>query len=230
VGLISGTDAFDRTIASSTLALLKKAGLEVVFNQEYSDRLPNFENILTLLKSRAPDALLWSGQELGAINYIRKSKSRNIGPKLFASFTTGVPSFTFRAALGKDANYAFGMTPWLPSEHLKDKWFGDASQFATAYENKFRYPPHYHVAAAVAAVESQALAMEAAGSLDPRMVRDALARLDFESIYGRIRFVKDGQVVMPLTVVQIQGEKLVEVFTDRFVNQPVYPIPPWDKR
>ena len=30
------------------------------------------------------------------------------------AFTVGVPTADFRKALGKDANYAFGMTTWLP--------------------------------------------------------------------------------------------------------------------
>jgi hypothetical protein len=31
-------------------------------------------------------------------------------------------------------------------------------------------------------------------------------------------------------VIQIQDDKVVEIFTDRFINQPVYPVPAWDKR
>jgi branched-chain amino acid transport system substrate-binding protein len=230
VALVSGDDSFDVTMAKGTLALLKNAGLEVVLHQQYSERIPNFFNILTLISSRAPDVILWSGHEAGAISFIREAKSRNIHPKLFASFTVGVTSANFRAALGKDANYAFGMTPWLPSERLKDRWFGDAIQFASAYEQKFRYAPDYHAAAAVAAVQALVIAMEAAGTLDPEQVRDAIARLDFESVYGRVRFGENGQIVLPQTVIQIQSDKVMEVFTDKFVNQPLYPVPAWDKR
>ncbi len=230
VGLVSGDDSFDVTMAQGTLALLKKAGLEVVLHQQYSEGSPNFFNILTLIKARSPDVILWSGHEAGAINFIRQSKSRNINPNLFASFTVGVSTVNFRAALGNDANYAFGMAPWLPTERLKDRWFGDAVQFAKAYEEKFGYAPDYHAAAAVAAVETFVAAMETAGTFDPTDVRDAIANLDFESVYGRIRFSENGQIVMPQTVIQIQADKVIEVFTDKFINQPLYPVPAWDKR
>ena len=43
-------------------------------------------------------------------------------------------------------------------------------------------------------------------------------------------FGEDGQIVMPQTVIQIQNEQVVEIFTDQFINQPLYPAPPWDKR
>jgi branched-chain amino acid transport system substrate-binding protein len=230
VGMVSGDDSFDVTLSSGTMPLLKKAGLQIVLDQQYSERVPNFFNILTLIQSRAPDVLLWSGHEASAINFIRASKRRNVQPKLLASFTVGVPTANFRTALGKDADYAFGMTPWLPSDRLKDRWFGDAGQFTRAYEGKFGYAPDYHAAAAAAAVEAQVMAIEAAGTLDPKQVRDAIARLDFESLYGRIHFGRNGQIAMPQTVIQIQDGKVIEVFADKFVNQPLYPVPAWDKR
>ena len=122
------------------------------------------------------------------------------------------------------------MKPWLPSGQLKDRWFGDAEQFAAAFQKKYGYAPDYHAAAAVAAVQAHVVAMEAAGTFDPKLVRDAIAKLDFESVYGRIQFGDNGQIVMPQTVIQIQDDRLIEVFTDKFINQPIYPIPGWDKR
>jgi branched-chain amino acid transport system substrate-binding protein len=230
VGLVIGDDAFDVTVSNGTTALLQKAGLEVVLTQHYSERTPNFYNILTLIRARSPDVILWSGHEAGAINFLREAKNRNIHPNLLASFTVGVPGANFRSALGRDADYIFGMTPWLPSERLKDRWFGDANQFAKIFQERFGYPPDYHAAAAVAAVETFALAIEAAETSDPHAVRDAIAKLDFESLYGRVHFGANGQIVMPQTVIQIQDGKVVEIFTDRFVNPPLYPVPGWDKR
>jgi branched-chain amino acid transport system substrate-binding protein len=44
------------------------------------------------------------------------------------------------------------------------------------------------------------------------------------------RFGDNGQIALPQAVIQIQDDKVVEIFTDRFINRPVYPVPPWDKR
>jgi branched-chain amino acid transport system substrate-binding protein len=230
VGVVMGDDPFDIALAQGTLALLQRAGMEVVLQQQYSERTPNFYNIITLLQSRTPDVLLWSGHESGAINFIRQAKSRNVNPNLLASFTVAVSTANFRSALGNDANYAFGMTPWLPSARLKDRWFGDANEFSQAFEERFGYAPDYHVAAAVAAVQTLVYAIEAARTFDSDDVRDAIAKLDFESIYGRIRFGDDGQIVMPQTVIQIQSGQVVEIFTDKLTNEPLYPVPPWDRR
>jgi branched-chain amino acid transport system substrate-binding protein len=144
--------------------------------------------------------------------------------------TVGVPTADFRTALGADANYVYGMTPWLPNPQLKDKWFGDAAQFAKAYQDKFGYAPDYHAASAAADVETFAYALPAAGSLDQAKVRDAIAKVDFQSLYSHVKFDEVGQVSIPQTVIQIQNGKVVDVYTDKVLNKPIYPVPPWNKR
>ena len=80
----------------------------------------------------------------------------------------------------------------------------------------------------VADVEAFAQGIAAAGSLDPKKVRDALTKLDFESLYGRISFREKGQISLPETVIQIQNGNLVAVYGPKgFVEKPMYPMPPW---
>ena len=142
-----------------------------------------------------------------------------------------MPSEDFRRALGKDADGASGMTAWLPSPTLKDHWFGDAEQFAKAWKAKFGYDPDYHAAAGVAAVEALVNAIQSAGSLDAGKVRDALAKTNFESLYGKIAFNDKGQINLPQIMIQIQNDKVVPIFAGKeFINKLEYPLPPWDKR
>jgi len=230
-GLVgTGPRPFDVSVAEGTRTLLDRAGLKLVVDQQYRENSGDFSSILSLIKSQSPDAILWSGHEPEALNFIRQAKSLDANPRYFYAFTVGVPTADFRRALGKDADYAFGMTPWLPAEHLQDAWFGDAAQFAKLYKAKYGYDPDYHAASAVADVETFAKAMEAAGTLDPKQVRDALAKLEFDCVYAHVKFAANGQIDLPQTVIQIQDGRLVEVFTEKFINKPLYPIPPWDKR
>jgi branched-chain amino acid transport system substrate-binding protein len=147
------------------------------------------------------------------------------------SFTVGVPSEDFRKALGKDADYAFGMTAWLPSADAKDKWFGDGAKFAEAYKAKYGYEPDYHAASGAADVEAFAQAIENAGGTDKDKVRDALAKLDLDSLYGKIAFAENGQIDLPQTVIQVQDGKVMPVYGAKgFIEKPKYPMPAWDKR
>jgi branched-chain amino acid transport system substrate-binding protein len=146
VALIAADDAFDVSVAKGTREIFKKAGLKVVVDEQYRENSGDFSSILTKIRAAQPDAVFWSGHEPEALNFIRQAKSLNVSPKYFSSFTVGVPTADFRKALGKDAEYTFGMTSWLPDASLKDKWFGDAAAFAKAYKEKFGYDPDYHAA------------------------------------------------------------------------------------
>ncbi len=152
-----------------------------------------------------------------------------VSPKMYA-FTVGVPTADFRQALGADANYAFGMTTWIPNSSLKDDYFGDAEQFDKAWQAKFDYAPDYHAASGVATVEAFVKAVEAAGTLDPKAVRDAIAKVSFDSLYGHVAFRDNGQIDLRQTVVQVQDGKVMPIYTTDFANKPDYPMPSWSDR
>lgn len=230
VALLYADDAFDVSVAKGTRPLLKKAGLNVTIDQKYSDNANDFNSLLSQIKAKKVDAILVSGHETGILNFVRQAKSLNVSPKMY-SFTVGVPSQDFRKALGKDADYAFGMTAWIPDASLKDKWFGDAVQFEAAYKAKYGYEPDYHAASGASDVETLANAIEKANSLNPKKVRDAIAASNFESLYGKIAFSPSGQISLDQTVIQVQKGVLKSVFNGTNFLTPVqYPMPSWSSR
>ncbi len=230
VALLYADDAFDVSVAEGTRKAVGKTPVKTVLDQRYSSKASDFNSMLSLIKNQNVDAILVAGHETEILNFIRQAKSLNVNPKMY-SFTVGVPSADFRAALGSDANYAFGMTSWVPSPALKDEYFVNAEQFANEYKKRFGYEPDYHAASAVADVEAFVKAIESVNSLDPVKVRDAIAKLDFDSLYGRIRFNTAGQINLPQTVVQIQKGKLVAIYGPKgLLEKPLYPMPDWGKR
>jgi branched-chain amino acid transport system substrate-binding protein len=166
VALLYADDAFDVSVADGTRPLLKDAGLTIALDERYTSNASDFNSLLSQIKSANVDAVLVAGHETEILNFVRQAKSLAVAPKLY-SFTVGVPSEDFRKALGKDADYAFGMSAWLPSADLKDKYFGDAAAFAEAYKAKFGYEPDYHAASGAADVEALAQAVASAGTTDP---------------------------------------------------------------
>jgi len=230
VALLYADDAFDVSVAKGTRALLDKAGMKAVVDERYSSNASDFSVLISRIKTAGADVVLVAGHETEVLNFIRQAKSLAFSPKLY-SFTVGVPSADFRHALGKDANGAFGMTAWLPSPALKDQWFGDADAFAAAWKSRFGYDPDYHAAAGVAAVEALVNAIQAAGSTDAQNVRDALAKVSFESVYGHIAFDAKGQIDLPQIVIQIQNDQVVPVYSGKeFVGKPLYPLAAWNQR
>jgi len=230
VALVAADDSFDVSVAKGTRAHLKTAGYELVADEKYAENNADFSSILSIVKSKAPDVILWSGHETEALNFIRQMKGLDVNPKGFYAFTVGVPTADFRKALGKDANYAFGMSSWLPEPKLTDPWFGNAADFAKLYKETYGYEPDYHAASAVADVETFAVAIANAGSLDPQKVRDAIAAVSFDSLYAHIKYGENGQIVLPQVVIQIQEDKVVPIYAADFLNKPEYPVPAWGDR
>lgn len=230
LALLTADDAFDVSLRAGTVALAKAKGIDVVVDQVYPEQNPNFTSLLALVKSKSPDAILLGGHETEALNFVREAKALNVSAGDLTSLTVGVPSADFRAALGKDAEGVFGMTPWVASPVARDRWFGDGQQFAQLVQRRFGYEADYHIASAVADVETFAYALEAAGSLDRDKVRDAIAKSDFDSVYAPIRYQPNGQIELPQIVIQVQDGKVVPIYTDHFLNKPRYPVPAWGKR
>lgn len=230
VALLYADDAFDVSVAEGTRPLLKEGGFSIALDERYATNASDFNSLLSQIKSANVDAVLVAGHETEILNFVRQAKSLAVAPKLY-SFTVGVPSEDFRKALGKDADYAYGMTAWLPSSDKKDRWFGDAAAFAAAYKARFGYDPDYHAASAAADVEALAEAIENAGTLDPKAVRDAIAKLNFESLYGTVAFRPDGQIDLPQTVIQVQNDKVAAIYGAKgFIEKPEYPMPAWSAR
>ena len=74
-------------------------------------------------------------------------------------------------------------------------------------------------------------AVEAAGTLDPKAVRDAIAKLNFDSLYGKIAFAENGQIDLAQTVIQVQDGKVAAVYGAKgFIEKPKYPMPAWNAR
>ncbi|MBS0598141.1 MAG: amino acid ABC transporter substrate-binding protein, partial [Proteobacteria bacterium] len=109
VALLYADDSFDVSTADGTRPLLKQAGFNLAMDERYSSNTSDFSTLLSQVKAKNVDAVLVAGHETEILNFVRNAKSLAIAPKLY-SFTVGVPSEDFRKALGKDADYAFGMT------------------------------------------------------------------------------------------------------------------------
>ena len=229
VAMLFADDSFDVAAAAGTRPLLKKNGFELVFEQKYASNTSDFGSLIAQLKDQQAQAVLVAGHETEVLNFIRQAKSLNYAPLMY-SFTVGVPSADFRKSLGSDADYAFGMTSWMPSADQKDRWFGDGAAFEREWIAKYKYEPDYHVATGVADVQALVMAIEAAQSTDPKKVRDALTQVDFPSIYGQIKFTANGQINLPQQVIQVQKGEVKAIYSDKLLAQPLYPMPAWDKR
>jgi branched-chain amino acid transport system substrate-binding protein len=228
--LLYSNEAFDRSVADGARVWLKEQKVDKVYDEEYQPATQDFTSILAVLKSKTPDLVLVAGHEENALNFIRQAQAADMAPKMTV-FTVGPPTADFRKTLGKAAEYVYGITPWLPDMEIGGEIFKSAREFAKQFQARFGYEADYHVASGAADVLAYKFAIEKAGSLDAKKVRDALAGLDADTMYGRVKFEETGQIAMGQVVIQIQDGKLVPVYAaGKMLAKPVYPAPKWSQR
>ncbi len=237
VAIIAETDPFAIEVADGTAAYAKDQGFDVVYNEKYPTAAKDVSPQLTAIKGLNPDILLGAGHIQDAILTVKQAKDIGVNAKAWG-FSVGPTSPEFRSSLKKDADYVFGGAQWTEDLKLNgNDIFGTPQAFAKQVRAKFpgTYDATvpYQVAESAAAVITYQKALEAAGSLDPTKVRDALSKLNFDSFFGHIQFDERGiNVFKPMAVMQNQTDGKIYTVGPVGVAQKdfQYPAPPWDKR
>jgi len=228
IAIIFGDDKFDIMVAKGVKKAAGKFGLDIVLYEKISENSADFNTILTKVKSLAPDALLMAGHTIGGINLIQQAKELDVNIKMI-SMTVGPSEADFRKSLGKDAEYIFGVASWSPQMNYKGIIFKNTREFVEKFKAKYNYDPDYHNASAVAVLAVYKNAIERAGSLDPKKVRDEIAKTKIETIYGPVQFNPNGQIRGSSVVLQIQGGQVYQVYP-KGTKKPIYPMPRWKVR
>jgi branched-chain amino acid transport system substrate-binding protein len=233
IGIISADDTYSQAVEKGTAVFAASKGLRVVIDKSYPSNSTDLHQLVQQVKDVNPDIFVDAGQILGAIAAHKAAMDLQLNPKVYA-YAAGPDMPTFIAALGKGADYTVIATPWTPQAKYEASYYLSSAQYVQAYQKKFntRQPPNFMVAGATAAGVALQAAIENAQSVDPERVRDALASLDVNTFYGRIKFDAQGQnTYKPILVEQIKGGKRLTVWPQEMANAaPTWPTPTWEAR
>ncbi len=231
--VLYNNDAFSKTAAEGVRQSCDAAGFKRIDSFELPAKVTDVSSVLATVRANTPDMLLCVVHDQDSLLIARQMVATNTNVKLLYQ-GLGPQLASYREALGKYAESILCSTYWDESVPYKDKFFGDAKKFTEYYRSKFTRPLAYHSAGAAACIETYVMAMQAAKSLKPDAVRDALAAADFETFYARIKFTPDGDGD-PLTlggmIGQVQKGKLETVFPlEAKSAAAIYPAQTWDKK
>jgi len=231
VALLYADDKFDTSVAEGTRKLVKDkyTQFKLVVDEKYPSATTDFTTLLTEVKAAAPDIVLLAGHAEESLAFVQQAKELDVNAKMMV-LTVGPPTHDFRDALGADANFIYGVPSWAASLNFTDTvLFGTTQNFVQLFEKKYNYEPDYHNASGAADVIVYKEAIEAAGSLDPKAVRDAIAKIDIMTEYGPVKFKENGQIDRGSILIQIQNGKVVVIYPSE-EPKPLYPMPTWSER
>jgi branched-chain amino acid transport system substrate-binding protein len=224
VAILTADDGFSKTAANGGRDEAKRQGMKVVAFEQFPAHATDVSSALTKVKGSNPDLIVGSVHVEEGIAIVKQARELGVKPMGIAE-TVAPPTPDFVKALGTKADGTLGSTQWTPEVKGSDKYFGTAKDYAKAFEQRFGGTPEYHSAEAAAACLALALAVEKAGSTNPKQVRDAIAGLDTPSFFGPIKFDSTGKnVTKPMSVIQIQSQKNVTVWpSNQAVGQIKWP-------
>ncbi len=223
-------DPFSQDVRAGVLADAEKYGIEVVIDDQLPPELNDMAATLTKVRALKPDILVVSGHAKGAALAIRQIQEMQIDVPILAM--THCDSADVIGKFGDAAEYTLCASQWAPSLSYSDDDFGSASDYAKDFEAKYGYEPPYQAAESTASVQTFVDAIERAGSLDPKAVRDALAETDMQTFYGNIKFDETGKnIAKPMVLFQVQdGEYRVVAPLKWASSEILYPRPNWSDR
>ncbi|MBI2461995.1 MAG: amino acid ABC transporter substrate-binding protein [Candidatus Rokubacteria bacterium] len=240
VAVIHEDTLFATTAAQGAVELARKKGLEVVLVQSYSKGTADFTGLLTKVRAATPDVLAAGSYLEDAVAITRQLRELNVNPKMYG-VTIGGAQPKFYEALGRIAEFVYGNSAWEPElVTLRAgglipvaRQYPGAREFVEAHKKE--YPGadlSYTTAAGYGGCQVLMEAVKRAGSLDREKVRDAILKLDFNTVYGPFKVDPDGlQIGHKMLTLQWQDGKKVIVWPDELApGKPRFPTPPWNQR
>src|SRR5262245_46452428 len=160
----------------------------------------------------------------------------NVNPKV-TGLSTGADLVKFSEVLGRDAEYVYGAQLWVPEliEVRAGGLIPIARQYPRAQEfmesSRKEFGAVYGVNG-YGACQVLVEAIRRAGSLDGAKVREAISKMDYNTVFGRFRVDQTGaQLGHKWLLTQWQDGKRAIVWPEDLApTQPRFPTPPWNQR
>ena len=210
-------------------AAASSAGIRLVAVEPYEAKLPDYKAVLQRVKAANPDVIYFGSYLLDASTLMRQAQEIDLNPKYYTSAGTGFATVEFPTpkGAGKNAEYTFSVSQWLPTV----PWKG-SREFDAEYFRRYGSHPTHHGMFAYAALQVAGQAINNAKSLDSARIRDAIRNLNLSMTpFGPIKFDANGQNRHPVVVTQVQGGQYRIVYPPESADsKPIIPTPRWSER
>lgn len=212
VAILARNDLFPLAIAQEMEKSAKKRGMSVMYFEKYAIGTLDHASALSQIKAVAPHWIFATGY-INDLILIKKQMS-DLGIEAPVVTMVAGPAYKeYVSALGKSAENVTSAAWWHPAVRYTSKdVFGSTENFNKMFKAKYGTEPDYgEASSAVSGVVLQ-LAIEAAGTLDKKAVREALAKMNTMTFFGPIKFGPTGQVIsLDPPVFQVQKGKQVVI-------------------
>lgn len=226
---VIGQDSlFPRQSGAGAKEWAKKLGIEVVLEENYPAKQTDFTALLQKISAAGAEAVFSNSYFADAAAQLRQMRELNVNFRLYSS-TVGPALPNFPEQLGPTADYILGFSLWEPLPAVLG--YPGMKEFIEQYEKRYQEKPNYHAGSAYGALQVTEAAVKKAGGFDGEKLRDALATIDVQTIFGRYRVDAKGMNSHEGLTFQILKGKRRVVWPEKWAEtKPELPMPEWSKR
>jgi branched-chain amino acid transport system substrate-binding protein len=226
---VIGQDSlFPRQSGAGAKEWAKKLGIEVVLEENYPAKQTDFTALLQKISATGAEAVFSNSYFADAAAQLRQMRELNINFKLFSS-TVGPALPNFPEQLGPTADYILGFSLWEPLPAVLG--YPGMKEFIEQYEKRYHEKPNYHAGSAYGALQVTEAAVKKAGGFDGEKLREVLATIDVQTIFGRYKVDAKGMNSHEGLTFQILKGKRRVVWPEKWAEtKPELPMPEWSKR
>ena len=201
IAVIDDSTAYGQGLADNFEATVKAGGAKLVAREHTTDKDTDFKAILTKIKGKNPDLIMFGGIDPQAGPM--KKQMAELGIKAQFIGGDGMQTPNFIKLAGESAEGAMASIPGLP----KDKMPG-GTEFLAKYKAKYNAEVELFAPMGYDAVMVFVEAMKRANSSDPAKYLAEVGKTNYNGVIGPIAFDEKGDLKNgPITIYVVKGGK-----------------------
>ncbi|MGE0557585.1 MAG: branched-chain amino acid ABC transporter substrate-binding protein [Burkholderiales bacterium] len=201
VAVIDDSTAYGQGLADNFAATVKTLGANIIAREHTTDKDTDFKAILTRIKGKNPDLIMFGGIDPQAAPMVKQMKELGIKARFIGGDGMQTPNFIKLA--GDASEGAMASIPGLPKDQMPG-----GKAFLEKYKAKFNQEVELFAPMGYDAVFVFIEAMKRAGSADPAKFLPEIGKTSHQGVIGPIAFDEKGDLRNgPITIYVVKGGK-----------------------
>ena len=202
VVVMDDSTSYGHMLADGFEQTLRQKKVTIVAREKATDKTTDFRAVLTKLKAKGVRVIFWGGMDDTAAALAKQM--RDLGIKATLISGDGACTYRFIELAGSAASSLRCSVAGVPLNKMPR-----GAQFSADYETSFEQPVQIYAPFAYDAVYAIIEAMKIANSTQREAIAEAMPKVDFEGVTGRIHFDKRGDIVNgPMTIFKVKNQRL----------------------
>lgn len=187
VAIVDDATAYGKGLADEFEKTIKEGGANVVAREATNDKATDFKAILTKIKGKKPDVIMYGGMDATGGPFAKQAKELGITAKIVGG--DGLCTDKVAELAGDAVGNIVCSEAGLALSKMEN-----GADFQKRYQDRFNAPVQIYAPFTYDSVMVIADAMKRAGSTEPAKILEELPKTNYKGVIGNIAFDEKGDM------------------------------------